>query len=133
MKKVKDKFLSTKDFRAIQNVMLGDEFPLYYNISINGGYEIRPEDELGTYQFTHTFYRNNNVSSDFFRILDPLVRKINPVSILRVKSNLVPRTERTKKGALHCDGDHSWGKREGVDGWYTSIFYLNTNDGYTYF
>ena len=25
------------------------------------------------------------------------------------------------------------GRREGVEGWYTSIFYLNTNNGYTYF
>jgi hypothetical protein len=133
MKEVKDKFLPNKDFKIIQNIMLGDEFPWYYNVSINGGSEIRTEDGLDSYQLTHTFYGNNNVSSDFFRFLEPLLSKIDLVSILRLKANLGPRTEKINKSALHCDGDNSWGRREWSSDWYTSIFYINTNNGYTYF
>ena len=131
---VKDTFLSDKDFNSIQDVILGNEFPWYYNEFITTDEEKKIGKEwLDDYQFIHVFYRDNQVSSDLFRILAPLVNKIEPVSILRVKANLGPRRENINKSSLHCDGDHSWGKREGAKGWYTSIFYLNTNNGYTYF
>ena len=133
MKEIKDDFLSVSDFRIIQKVMLGDEFSWYYNKSINGGDDTRPEDKTGSYQFTHTFYHSHGASSDCFRLLEPLFKKVKPVSLLRIKANLGPRTEKILESDLHCDGEYDWGRRDGVEGWYTSIFYLNTNNGYTHF
>ena len=120
MKEVKDNFLSDKEFKSIQDRILDNEFPWYYNVT--------PEK-----QFTHMFYHSNNITSNFFPFVEPLIKKIDPASLLKVKINLGTRTEKTEKSILHCDGDDAWGRREGVEGWYTSIFYLNTNNGYTYF
>jgi hypothetical protein len=52
---------------------------------------------------------------------------------LRVKANLTSKVEKRILTVLHCDGENSWGVREGEKGWLTSIFYLNTNNGYTAF
>jgi hypothetical protein len=54
----------------------------------------------------------------------PLLNKINPKEILRVKANLGTRTSTHIEGGMHTDSKmkHT-----------TAIFYLNTNNGYTKF
>ena len=87
----------------------------------------------GGYQFTHTFYRKNAITSDHFIHLEPIIEKFNLVSILRVKANLTTKDEKRITTSFHTDGQGSYGAREGEKGWLTSIFYLNTNNGYTVF
>ncbi len=54
--------------------------------------------------------------------------KINPRGLLRVKTNLLMRTSEIIKHGFHCDYPE-----DTYDGTKTSIFYINSNDGYTEF
>jgi hypothetical protein len=70
-------------------------------------------------------YRNDvGVKSDYYDNLMPLLSKINPKEILRVKANLGTRTTTHIEGGMHTDS-----KMEHT----TAIFYLNTNNGFTVF
>jgi hypothetical protein len=61
-------------------------------------------------------------------IIWPLTRKIKPIAWLRIKANLNPWFPEQKQNSFHTDvtgmGD--------IPFW-TSIFYMNTNNGYTLF
>jgi hypothetical protein len=57
-------------------------------------------------------------------LLDPLIKKISPSYIYRVKVNLGTRTSTPIVGGFHSDTDFNNT---------TAIFYLNNNNGYTIF
>ena len=59
MYELKDNFLSYDDFSNLSNLMLGSDFPWFYN-------DRKVEEYDGQYQFTHTFYRNDSISSECF-------------------------------------------------------------------
>jgi|TARA_R110002020_G_scaffold281544_1_gene497300 hypothetical protein len=121
---IKDNFLSDKDFRSLSDVMLGADIPWYYN-----PYRVREGD--GEYQFTHTFYRFNTIYSNWFHNLNKIIEEIKPASLLKIKANLTPKEHETVVSGFHNDGEDTWGIREGEEGWLTSVFYLNTSNGYT--
>ena len=56
---------------------------------------------------------------------------IQPVSLWRIKANLLTRTPNIVKNAFHVD--MSYASEEKLKQWTTSIFYVNTNNGYTKF
>jgi hypothetical protein len=121
-----DNFLDKKEFQQIQDICLGANFPWFCNSNI-----VRPENKdeflnFYNYQFTHTLYRDYSPCSNYFNdICDPLFFKINPASIMRVKANLIPRADKNVIHEYHEDITNFKGK--------TAIYYVNTNDGKTYF
>jgi hypothetical protein len=117
-----DNFLDESSFNKLKSVMLSDNIPWYYNEGVT-----EYSTELGQYQFTHTFYKHNVPTSQYFEILNPIVEKINPVSLLRIKANLKPRTEEIFEHGYHTDFDNPPSNQR------TAVFYLNTNNGYTAF
>ena len=121
-----DNFLSADDFSKIRDLLMGDYFPWYYNIG-------RVSTDDGEYQLTHTFYRDNMVQSDWFNHMTPIVEKLKLVSLLRIKANLAPRENENILCKLHQDGSHIRQVQESDKGWFVSIFYINTNNGYTAF
>lgn len=119
--KVIENFLDEKDFVVLETVLMGDQFPWYYNNKVieNGSYG--PHD----YQFTHLFFIDYNVSSSFYGdIISPIINKIKPSAIIRAKANLITRTAKTVEHGFHVD-TQSKSK--------TGILYLNDCDGYTLF
>lgn len=120
--KVVDNFLENDVFKELQNIMLGDNFPWYYN-----DYVTREEDVNGIkeYQLTHVFFKDNEINSGFFNILDSVFDAIDPNILLRVKANLVPHTEKIFEHDWHVDLPGTKCK--------TAILYLNSNNGYTLF
>ena len=99
------------------------EFPWYFQQSV-----VLPPPVPDThFQFTHTFYHNGMWSSKSRWILDPVLDKIRPMSILRIKANLNPRESKHIEHGLHADFKSDNAKIT------TAIFYVNTNNGYTYF
>jgi len=119
---VVDNFLEEEDFKNIENIMLGADFPWYYN-----NYVTKEEDihNLHDYQLTHTFFNNSQINSGFFEILQPVFDKINPMAIIRVKANLLPNTNKIIEHGWHTDLPNIKCK--------TAVLYLNTNNGYTVF
>ena len=73
------------------------------------------------YQFIHVFYKDNLVNSNFFHYLDPLLNKIKPLSLVRIKANLNPISQTLLKFEEHKDKLFKCK---------VAIYYLNNNNGY---
>jgi len=123
--KVHKNFLEEKDIEDIRAVFESDQFPWFYSHVVNKD-DLNPK-ATQNFQFTHSFYGENRVRSNFFDLLTPIFLKINPLSLLRVKANLLPRTTRVIEHGMHTDIVHPNTKIT------TGIFYINTNNGYTKF
>jgi hypothetical protein len=122
--KIIDNFLPENEFNIVKEFMLGPNIEWAYNSFIVDPASKLP-DYFGNYQFTHTFYAYSMLKSNKIEILDPILRRINPSAIVRIKANLQPRAETIFTHQYHLDHNHFSGK--------VAIFYVNSNDGYTIF
>ena len=123
--KIEDNFLDQKDFEELQKFLMGNMFPWYYN-SIIDFYE--DEDK---YQFIHVFYDNYAPTSSVIENINPILAKVGPLSIWRIKANLLTKTSNIIENEFHVD--LRFLSEEKRKHWTTSIFYVNTNNGYTKF
>jgi hypothetical protein len=109
--------LSEKDFQLIKNTIYSDYFQWYLNFGIN-------IEKDGFVQFTHTFYNNYTKNSDLFENLKPLIQILDPLALIRIKANLLIKTNEIIQHGMHTDQLFKCS---------TAIFYVNTNNGYTKF
>jgi hypothetical protein len=116
--KIINNALQKEDFVKIKNILEGEEFNWYYC----NGVSTKADNN---FQFVHTFYNGLNVCSDFYPLLFPIIKILNPVSILRIKSNLITKQNIIIEHGMHVDNNYKYGK--------TAIYYVNTNNGYTKF
>ena len=64
-----DNFLSKKDFKKIKDIFLSGDLPYYFNNCVtfkNDGY----------FYFTHDLYKDNIVTSNYFYLVEPLIKKL---------------------------------------------------------
>ena len=116
---IRDNFLDQDNFKKIKNLVVADFFPYYYN-----DYKVSKDD--GTFQFTHILFKSFYNQSSYFPTFVPILEKLKCKSLVRMKLNLTPQTERIREFNYHVDmGDNSDCK--------TAIFYLNTTNGMTLF
>ena len=118
-----DNFIDQQSFQNLKNTMLGDNFCWNYNQAIDYA------DDKDKFQFTHNFYKDSGPSSFFYDTITPVLRRIKYKELFRIKANLLTRTSKIEPNTFHTDIQGNWG----VIPYITSIFYLNTNDGYTEF
>ena len=119
MFKVIDNFLSKEEHTSIYNTLSNEYFPWYFN-----NYKLVPQsNKLFDYQFVHIFYDNEKINSDYFNNLNPLIKKINPKKLKRIKANLNVISQKLIKYNPHCDSHDPDQK--------SAVYYLNTNNGYT--
>jgi hypothetical protein len=118
--KIIDNFLDDASFKNIKSQMLGSYFPWFYN-------DMKTDylESLYNFQFTHVFYDNYKPNSNMFDLLTPLIQKIKPSALIRIKANLTPVTDNVIVYDYHVDYNDINCK--------TAIFYLNTNNGSTIF
>ena len=117
--KIINNFIENKKFKVLQENVTDFYFPWYLQKGVN-------YNEDGYYQFTHNFIQDEKTVSDFTIILKPIFDILEAKKIIRVKLNLLNKTETIIEHGFHIDTD------AGVD-CYTGILYLNTNNGYTKF
>ena len=122
-----DNAISEIDLKTIQDLMLSPAFPWYFNNHTID--EHTASDDMNDFQLCHNFYVNTNkygyISSDHFKIIQPIIDKLGSRILIRVKANL--KTIAPKKDMIvgyHSDYDLKCT---------TAIFYVNTNNGYTIF
>lgn len=112
---VKDKVLKKEIFKPIQKLLMGNEFPWFY--------ENKQVEKDSSFLF-HYFHYKHIINSDYFKIIEPILNYLDPVSLILVRANLL--LNRTKSDSnYHTDVNNLKSK--------TAIFYINTNNGYTEF
>jgi hypothetical protein len=119
MFKVIDNYLGVDQHLILKTTMESIEFPWFYN---KGKINRTNKPKLFDYQFNHIFYINNNINSTFFNHLNPILDKLKPLSLIRIKANLNPPTKKLIESGYHKDQDFKCK---------IAIYYLNDNDGYT--
>ena len=120
-----DNFLELDDFKHLQKTVLGMDFPWKYATSIIG-----PTDSSGNkvdyhdydFQFVHLFYSGNLWHSDEYEILGPVLNKLNPIALVRIKANMGVRTHERISHGFHVDIGCM---KEDV---ITGVYYINSND-----
>ena len=122
--KIEDNFLEENIFDELQSFIMGDDISWYYNPYI-------VDEGEKEFQFTHAFYRYNTPQSSHYPKLLPIIDKLDLYSIVGIKSNLLPITSNIIKHKFHVDLIGIDPKK--IKQWTTSIFYMNTNNGYTEF
>ena len=126
--KILDNFLSEDEFKPIQDYFF-KQLPWIYHDFIVGKRGVEEEND-DCYQFVHTFYSAKDPylerkTSEHAHIIKPLMFKLAPWQVLRVKANLRTKSYRHIHSAFHVDLDGA--------GQLTAIYYLNTCNGYTFF
>ena len=120
-KEVIDNFLPDFELKQIQNIFLTGTKLWSYNPQ---GYKDGTPQERT--QFVHTLLAPiSGVATPYGEIGGFFIEKINPRALLRIKANLQLKDSKIHEDPLHVDFDNIEAT--------TSIFYVNTCNGYTYF
>ena len=132
--KIIDNFLDQKEFDELQTFFMGGSklgwqysTILDYNIPVDYN-ELNDEDN---FQFVHLFYDDAAPRSPFCEKLGPILNKLPILALLRIKANLLIRTPNIVEQSFHVDINGV--PEEKTKQITTSIFYINTNNGYTKF
>ena len=100
MYKIVDNYLDVDKHLILKTIMESNEFPWFYT---KGKSKSTDKPKLFDYQFNHIFYINNNINSNFFKNLNPILDKLKSLSLIRIKANLNPPTEKIMKFDYHTD------------------------------
>ena len=119
--RITDNFLPEKQFQELRSVMTGLFFPWYYNPFVVSDHDL---NDVNISQFTHRFFTGREGSeSAGYKLMKPIIEKLNVKAIVRIKANLLVKTEKIIEHTLHRDFNNNR----------TAIYYINTNNGYTKF
>lgn len=125
MYEIIDNFLDQSDFDLLKdNILNGGDFPWYMRIGVSD------HTSNDGYFFTHVFYDNFQVVSNYFNIISPLLDKIDPLSLVRIKANFYPSTPKIIKHEPHVD---FMDENENPIPCKACLFYVNSNNGKTIF
>ncbi len=111
-----DNFLKKEEFIKIKNLILNPDFPWYFNNYVSG------ENINDSFYFTHNFYKGYVANSNKIVLLNSIISKIQPKSIIRIKGNFYPQTHKIIEHGKHVDYHF---EHKGF------IFYINSNNGFT--
>lgn len=114
---VVEDFLPQSEFDQLKNFMMGPDVEWYRNEGVNVLND-------GNRQFTHVFYDSFYRYSVSFGRTFPILEKLNPIALFRVKANLNPVADRVTEFGYHVDYHQPCA---------TAVYYINTNNGYTKF
>ena len=109
-------FLSEEEFKKLNKTFHLANFPWYFI-----PFKVQPDDDY--YQFYHLFIAKGKIHSKYYDILHPILTKLEAKKILRIKANLTLKQATNTSSEMHIDFKDCK----------TSIFYLNSNNGYTQF
>ena len=114
-----DDFLPPDQHGEMLEVLLGADFPWYYNptVVLHG----QPD---GNYQFTHTVVRDfDGERSWAYPLIEPILERLGHPKLIRAKLNLGPRDTQNREAGFHVDYTNVT----------TAVFYVNTTNGSTKF
>ena len=110
-----DNVLAERQFEALTGRIFNQKFNWFFQPFV-------ASENQGYYYFTHTFYEEGKIISDFVNSIFPILVLLNPKRIIRVKANMYTSSVNLETHGMHkdlevpCKG---------------AVFYVNSNDGYT--
>jgi hypothetical protein len=113
--KIIDNFLDKENFLKTKHLLEHAEFNWFYR-----EYMVNKKDP---HYFSHAFFNKSEKQCPNFNVIQPLLNKLNYVSLVQVRANLTLKTNKPAESSWHMDYNYSNGK--------TAIFYLNTCNGFT--
>lgn len=124
--KIYDNFLNLEDHKKILERMTSQDFPWYLSPILEDDDPNLKISKLDNVELSHLFLGNYCNYSSEINLIVPLIQKINPKSIIRIRAALnMKRDSKISTDAFHVDYENY--------NCYTAIYYLNTNNGYTEF
>lgn len=125
-----DNFLDRDEFHKLQNQILFPDANGQFQMEWQTSPHINSyDDPAGHFQFIHTFYDDDSPQGNRTEYILPIMRKIpNILSLMRIKANLLTRTEEHVMHGYHIDYDRTQGLPHK-----TAIFYCNNTNGWTQF
>lgn len=119
MYSVTDDFLPTQEWQVLHDLVCDDNrLPWFLSNTVaHSG-----SAHLTDFYFTHLFYDNDTVNSEQYYALEPLVSRIQPRALVRVKANLYPSSHTVRSHDPHVDYDFAHS---------AALYMVNTCDGYT--
>ena len=127
---ITDNFMPKESFEEFQSIIR--EIPWYTSVVLHDELQCDP---IYNFMLIHHFYDKYKPHSKlYFKYIEPLLSHMPIRSLIRVQANLTTRTEKIIKHGFHIDLKTVVdGDANALDNCFTSILYLNTNDGYTEF
>jgi len=116
--KIIDNYLSKEDNLILISGLEEINFPWFFCNKITGD----DPKNLFNMQFHHTFYDDNKVNSHFFNYVDPILKRLKPLSLIKIKANITPISHKLVKYKTHVDQTFKCK---------VGIYYVNDNNGYT--
>jgi len=113
-----DNFISKKELKNINKIIMGKNFPWYFQDQINSKHS---KNDTSFY-FTHLLYIDNKINSNYYDLFSPILNKLEIKSLIRIKVNCYPNTQKIIENKPHKDYKY---KHKGC------IFYFNSCNGYT--
>ena len=106
--KIIDNFLPENEFKILYNNLTDPLFPWYINQVINNDYNHELlVDPIDNYQFCHHFYypvyqgKSPKVCQGI-NCLDPILKRLDCISLARIKANCLPRTSSIIRHGYRC-------------------------------
>ena len=111
-----NKLLPQDTFIDFKNSMESNNMPWFFYPHVGDS-----NDNSDLY-FTHTFYDNGVINSNYFNMLLPILNNLEVKNLLRARANLYVPKKNLIEHTKHVDYEFEHK---------TIIFYVNTNDGFT--
>ena len=112
--KVIDNFLPKDNFLDIKTILESNSFTWFFQNTVSG--------KDNDYYFIHHLYNHDTISSNYFYLIKPIIDKFKMKSLIRIKCNMYPSTQKAQKHPTHRDYDFKH---------FGAIYYVNSNNGYT--
>ena len=125
---IKDNFLPIREFEQMHSELMAWNFPWYASKVVNDS----DQNAGNNMQFTHLFYERYSPVDDTINILHPVLRIIQPISIFKIKANIMPNQGKIIEHGYHHDVTDSE-FHPIKDHMKTTNLYMNTNNGITKF
>jgi hypothetical protein len=112
-----ENILSEEELNKITSFLTSNYTPWYYEKTM-----VEEEKERHPF-FAHSAYNNCVPNSSLFSLVLPILKILNPFSILKIQANLVLAKENHYTSGWHTDYKYKEGK--------TAIFYVTNSNGAT--
>ncbi len=115
---ISDNFLDRESFESIKEVVMGSNTIPWF---LSWGVSSENAEGEGAY-FTHTFYSDYQIISEYFKLLVPIFKQVRPKALIRARANMSYQTSERIYHGMHTDYPY---EHKGL------ILYLNDNDSCT--